>query len=112
MSKARKLRRLKIDVTQFLADYRDAVESNMPVQEFCEVTGISISTLHGRLISLAKRGVVLPLLLGMKKRTKLGRILGVCVTPPTFDPPAAPEPHAAPEATVIPTFQICIGTGF
>lgn len=89
MRKQRKLRRLTIDVTKFLADYNDALASNMTVKEFCEVTGLHIATLHGRLRTLASRGVVLPLLNGMRKQTKMGRLLGVCPSTPAETKTAA-----------------------
>lgn len=114
MRKMRKLRRLKIDVTKFLADYNDAVASGMAVSEFCQVTGLHISTLHGRLRTLAKRGVILPMLPGMKKRTKMGRLLGAWEPPareeqaPIVTPAAVPVVTAAPAAT---SFQICVGSG-
>lgn len=111
MRTTRKLHRLSFDVPKFLADYNDAVASEMHVSEFCGVTGMFNASLHHRLRILARRGVVLPLLKGMKKRTKTGRILGVCDEPPR--PERAPKARAeTPHApVVVPTFQICVGSG-
>lgn len=111
MRKMRKLRRLKIDVTKFLADYNDAVASGMSVREFCQVTGLHIATLHGRMRTLAKRGVLLPMLKGMRPRTKMGRLLGVCPPLPREEQAPAPKPVEAPAAVVVPSFQICVGSG-
>lgn len=93
MRTQRKLRRLTIDVTKFLADYNDAVALQMPVREFLQVTGLSIGGLHGRLRTLAKRGVILPMLVGMKKKTQMGRLLGVCpaVEPAKQEAPVTPS---------------------
>lgn len=112
MRKQRKLRRLKIDVTKFLADYNDAHASDMTVREFCAVTGLHIATLHGRLRTLAKRGVILPMLKGMRKRTKMGRMLGACPPVPATQEVAAAEPVAVPVPVDCPSFQICVGSGF
>lgn len=113
----RKLRRLTLDPTAFLKDYNEAVESGLTVREFCDLTGMNIGTLHGRLYCLAQRGVPLRPLKGMKRRTKLGRMLGVYPTPqsPPADPPVeevVPVEPAAPVVAVPLSFEICIGTGF
>lgn len=114
MRKQRKLRRLKIDVTKFLAEYNDAHACDMTVRDFCAVTGLHISTLHGRLRTLAKRGVILPMLKGMRKRTQLGKMLGACPSPAVADEavqvPATPV--EVPVALDSPSFQICVGSGF
>jgi hypothetical protein len=110
----RKLRKLTIDVTRFLADYNDAVSSGMSVREFCEVSGLHISTLHGRIETLAKRGVVLPQLKGMRRRTRMGRrLLGIRQpadpTPVVVDAIAV-EPAPMPMPPLAYTF--CVGSGF
>jgi hypothetical protein len=81
MRKQRKLRRLSINVPAFLKDYNDAVAAGMTVGEFCQVSGLAINTLHGRIKTLAKRGIVLPPLKGMRRRTKMGRLLGISPSP-------------------------------
>lgn len=114
----RKMRRLTIDVPGFLKDYHDAVASGMTVREFCEVTGLHNNTLHGRIETLAKRGVILPLLNGMRRKTRMGRRLGL--TKPVVVEAVAvealpPAPLPAPEPTPAPAlglFQICVGCGF
>lgn len=112
MRKQRKLRRLTIDVTKFLADYNDAHASDMTVREFCQVTGLGIGTLHSRLRTLAQRGVILPMLKGMRRRTKMGRLLGVYPSVPVKDEAAPAVPVAVLPAVDCPSFQICVGSGF
>ena len=109
MRKARKMRRLSIDVTTFLTDYNDALSAGLTVAEFCELQGFSVASLHGRLVRLFRRGVAMPLLPGMKRRSKLGRALGLV---PKQSAPVHPAPMA--EAELVPvshTFQIVVGAG-
>lgn len=119
----RKLRRLTIDVSGFLRDYHDAVESGITVREFCEVTGLHIATLHGRIETLAKRGVILPLLKGMRKKSRMGRrLMGIeeskstalVVPKPVVVDAVAVEPveQAPPPVTQPLVFTVCVGTGF
>lgn len=118
--KTRKLRRLTIDVPKFLADYNDAASSDMTVRDFCEVTGLHIATLHSRIETLASRGVILPLLKGMRKKTRMGKRLGLLAPAPRkvraakttaliVHPDHKPD---EPEAAPLPTFSICVGNGF
>jgi hypothetical protein len=110
----RKLRKLTIDVAQFLTDYHDAISSGMSVREFCEVSGLSIATLHGRIETLAKRGVVLPQLNGMRRKTRMGRrLLGI--RPPADAKPVvvdaiAVEPAPMPMPPL--AFTFCVGSDF
>lgn len=103
----RKMRRLRINYTSFLRDYHDAQETGMHVSEFCAVTGVNISTLHSRIETLAKRGMILPLLTGMRKRSKMGRRLCGSPEPAVVE---AVEPVALPAPAAF-SFQVCVGHG-
>lgn len=112
MTTARKLRRLTFGVTEFLKDYNDAASTGMSIREFCECTGLPIGTLHGRLRILAARGVILPMLKGMRRRTKMGRLLGGCPPIPVTEPQPDVAPAAEPERVAAPSFEIHVGSGF
>lgn len=107
------MRKLRADSAQFIADYHDAATTGMSLSEFCSLTGLSIPALHSRIETFAKRGVYLPLLVGMRKASKMGKRLGV-------DPRKRRRAVAAPavmeqkfERGIRPvTFQVCVGNGF
>lgn len=111
----RKMRRLSASTPEFIREYNEAVDSGLTYREFLDLTGMGGSSLWGRLATLSRRGVVLRPLKGMRRRTKLGKMLGVCpVEPkreeaPVHEPVAeAPAPAAPPPVT---SFSICVGTG-
>lgn len=108
---SRRMRRLRINYTAFLRDYHDANETGMNVSEFCEVTGLHISTLHSRIETLAKRGMILPLLTGMRKRSKMGRRIMGTVAPVAVDTVAVELPAPPPLPLESFSFQVCVGSG-
>lgn len=118
---SRRMRAMKIDVPAFLRDYSDAVSADMHVTEFCSLLGITIGGFHARCEQLAKRGIILPLLKGMRAKSKMGsRLLpkrvvdAVQVSNVEPSPLVTDEQHkqaaciaaAAPAAL---SFQLCVG---
>lgn len=116
-----KMRPMKIDVTGFLRDYEDAVSSQMPVAEFCALLGITIGGLHSRCEQLAKRGIILPLLKGMRAKSRMGsrllpkrvvdavRVSHVEPTPVTLEAPKPQPPARIEAAPPVVSFQLCVG---
>jgi len=125
----KKMRRLTLDYTQFLADYKEAFEAGITVNEFCQLIGLSIGGLHTRMETLAKRGVLLPLLKGMHVKSRQGARLAGKPMPTRRKPglildaihvepvPSLPEPVADEPGTQdvpVPAFAFTayVGSGF
>ena len=54
------MRSLRFDTTTFIAEYRQAHEAGLSLQELADLMGITYSTLCCRKHALAKRGIRLP----------------------------------------------------
>jgi hypothetical protein len=62
------MRALRADYTKFIADYKDALSCDLHFKEFLHLAGISHFVLNDRLQMLARRGISLPKLKGMRRR--------------------------------------------
>lgn len=108
------MRTLRLDYSKFISEYKEALSCDLHFKEFLQLAGISPFMLNDRLKTLARRGLVLPKLKGMRNRpsgivpAKRKAKRRAKITRQSSIPQARPvEPAAVSDAT--PTFVICVG---
>jgi hypothetical protein len=62
------MRTLRLDYSKFISEYKEALSCDLHFKEFLQLAGISPFMLNDRLKTLARRGLVLPKLKGMRNR--------------------------------------------
>lgn len=100
---------LRADYGQFVADYKDALSCGLHFREFLQLTGLSHFVLNDRLKMLAKRGIVLPKLRGMRNRLAEGKRKATIIKRRVARKPKSLPAVRRPTPPADPTFVICVG---